>query len=235
MRVRVQLMFVCVLILGLTLTAFAQSDRENRLIEANKISFRMDFFEAPTLPSTNGIPVASTSDTKWLTALIEYVPTLVYENRRSGGKRRVRWLDELSITIHLILPTYPEYGRYAMISGKQVFWSVPEDGRTHRAFFAVPPQILKRYATFEKMNKSTASSLLAMLEFRTKDQVLLARYIYIPKGMSRQEGVQLLSQIMNSNVGFLKLPEAVLPKEKTPWNLVEVDSFDLSKSAVEGK
>ena len=40
---------------------------------------------------------------------------------------------------------------------------------------------------------------------------------------------------MGANVGFLKLPSAILPKEQTPWNLVEVDSFDLSKSAVEGK
>lgn len=236
MRVRVQLVSVCVLILGLSLTAFAQSDRGDRLIDPKKIVFRMNFFEAPTLPVTNGIPVSSSSGTKWLTALIEYTPTLVYENsRRTGGKRRVRWLDEMSITVHLIIPTYPEYGRRALLSGKQVFWSVPEDGQTHRAFFAVPPQILKRYATFEKVNKNTASSVPAVVEFRSKEQVILARYIYIPKGEEPQEVIRAFSQIMNSNVGFLKLPEAVLPKEKTPWNLVEVDSFDLSKNAVEGK
>lgn len=235
MRFRVQLVFVSVLILGLSFTASAQSER---VIEANSITFKMDFFDAPSLPVTGGIQVPGVSGMKWLTAMITYVPTLTYENsKRSGGngKKRVRWLDDLSVTLHVIIPSTPDYGNYALLSGKQVLWSVPEDGQTHRVFFAVPPQILKRYGVFDKVNKTIASGIPAVVEFRNKDQVLLARYIYIPKGQNQQNVVRMFSQIMGSNVGFLKLPDAVLPKERTPWNLVEIDSFDLSKSSVEGK
>jgi len=232
MRFSVQLVFVCVLILGASFIASAQSDR---VIDPKSITFKMEFFEAPSLPTTGGIQVTSSSGLKWLTAMITYVPTLNYEESRRSNAKSFRWLDDFSVTLHVIVPAREGYGRYALLSGKQVFWSVPEDGQTHRAFFAIPPQILKRYGAFNKMNRETASALPALVEFRNKEQVLLARYYYIPKKQNQQNVIRSFSQIMGANVGFLKLPSAILPKEQTPWNLVEVDSFDLSKSAVEGK
>ena len=72
-----------------------------------------------------------------------------------------------------------------------------------------------------------------MVEFRNKNQVLLARYIHSPKNM--KNAGRAFQRIMSSNVGFMKLPSAILPKDRTPWNLVEVDAFDLSKNTVEGK
>ena len=79
----------CVLILGASFIASAQSDR---VIDPKSITFKMEFFEAPSLPTTGGIQVTSSSGLKWLTAMITYVPTLNYEESRRSNAKQFRWL-----------------------------------------------------------------------------------------------------------------------------------------------
>lgn len=227
MRLKDQLMFVGMLILALSFAVCAQ---DRQVIDQKSITCKMDFFEAPTLPITGGIQVSPSSGTKWLTLQIFYTPALSYE---AGNGKRLRWLDDLSVSAHIIAPAKKEYGGSVLLSGTQVLWSVAEDGQTHQVFFAVPPQIFRRYCELNKFSRSVAQSFPVMVEFRNKNQVLLARYIHSPKNM--KNAGRAFQRIMSSNVGFMKLPSAILPKDRTPWNLVEVDAFDLSKNTVEGK
>lgn len=223
---------ICVVVLVLT-AGLELSAQRNALIDAQTIDFKLDFFEAPNLPITGGVTVPSSS-AKWLVAIITYTPVTAYEaNSGRGGKKRYRWLDDLTVELSLILPGAGDYGRYILLSGKQVLWAVPCDGRRHRVLFAVPPLVFERYSSFEKMTKTTAAQIPAYVEFKSKNQEILARYVYAKGNASRV--YQVFQQLFNAQVGVFKLPQAVLPKEKTPWNLVETGSFDLPKSLVEGK
>ena len=165
-----------------------------------------------------------TTSAKWLVAIITYTPAAAYESGSSRStKKRVRWLDDLTVELSLII----------LLSGKQVLWSVPCDGRRHRVLFAVPPLVFERYSSIEKFTKTAAAEIPAYIEFKSKNQEILARYVYA-KG-NGQRVYQVFQRLFNAQVGVFKLPTAVLPKEKTPWNLVETAAFDLPKSIVEGK
>ena len=226
---------VCAAVLVIA-AAFDVSAQRNALIDAKTIDFKLDFFEAPSLPITGGVSVSSSPVAKWLVAIITYTPALAYENNASGrsNKKRFRWLDDLTVEISLIIPGAENYGRYILISGKQVLWSVPCDGRRHRVLFAVPPLVFERYSSLEKFTKTTAGQIPAYVEFKNKNQEILARYVYA-KGGNGERIYQTFQRLFNTQVGVFKLPTIVLPKEKTPWNLVEIDAFDLPKSIAEGK
>ena len=152
MRLKDQLMFVGMLILALSFAVCAQ---DRQVIDQKSITCKMDFFEAPTLPITGGIQVSPSSGTKWLTLQIFYTPALSYE---AGSGKRLRWLDDLSVSAHIIAPAKKEYGGSVLLSGTQVLWSVAEDGQTHQVFFAVPPQIFRRYCELNKFSRSVAQS-----------------------------------------------------------------------------
>ena len=229
MRFGFKLLCAVVLVCSAVFDASAQ---RNALIDPQTIDFKLDFFEAPNLPITGGVSVPS-SNAKWLVAIITYTPAAAYENSSRGGKKRFRWLDDLSVELSLILPGAANYGNSILLSGKQVLWSVPCDGRRHRVLFAVPPLVFARYTNLEKFTKTTAGEIPAYVEFRSKNQEILARYVYA-KG-NGQRVYQAFQRFFNAQVGVFKLPTAVLPKEKTPWNLVETGAFDLPKSIVEGK
>ncbi len=224
--------FVCVVALVFA-AVFDVAAQRNPLIDAKTIDFKLDFFEAPNLPITGGVSVPSLNP-KWLVAIITYTPVAAYEN--SGGrnaKKRVRWLDDLTVELSLIIPGGGNYGDYILLSGKEVLWSVPCDGRRHRVLFAVPPLVFTRYSSLEKFTKATAGEIPAYVEFKSKNQEILARYVYAKANAQRT--YQIFQRMFNAQVGVFKLPTAVLPKEKTPWNLVETGAFDLPKSIVEGK
>lgn len=224
--------FVCAAFLVFA-AVFDVTAQRNALIDTQTIDFKLEFFEAPNLPITGGVSVPTTS-AKWLVAIITYTPAAAYESGSSRStKKRVRWLDDLTVELSLIIPGSGNYGNYILLSGKQVLWSVPCDGRRHRVLFAVPPLVFERYSSIEKFTKTAAAEIPAYIEFKSKNQEILARYVYA-KG-NGQRVYQVFQRLFNAQVGVFKLPTAVLPKEKTPWNLVETAAFDLPKSIVEGK
>lgn len=224
--------FVCAAFLAFA-AVFDVAAQRNALIDGQTIDFKLDFYEAPNLPITGGVSVPTVS-AKWLVAIITYTPALVYDNSSNrGGKRKVRWLDDLTVELSLILPGAANYGSNILLSGKQVLWSVPCDGKRHRVLFAIPPLVFERYSSLEKFTKTVASQIPAYVEFKSRNQEVLARYVYARGNGERI--YQIFQRLFNAQVGVFKLPTAVLPKEKTPWSLVETGAFDLPKSIVEGK
>ena len=72
--------------------------------------------------------------------------------------------------------------------------------------------------------------------FRRPPRFTLFPYTTFSQSRGNGERIyQIFQRLFNAQVGVFKLPTAVLPKEKTPWSLVETGAFDLPKSIVEGK
>ena len=218
---------------ALSFDAAAQR-RVSSVIDPRSIEVKLNFYEPPSLPVGGGIQITSPISRKWLTVMISY-STGLSEEEGKAGKKKYRWLEDLNIDIWMIIPGAEGYGRSVLLGGKQILWSVPCDGKRHRALFVVPPLVLERYGNLPKFNRGTAEQIPVYIEFKSKNQEVLSRFLYVPKNMSLDRARRAFQSMIQANVGVFKLPTAILPKDRSPWNLVEVDSFDLPKSMVEGK
>ena len=220
----------------LMLSVFAfQATAQKRTSLISDFEVKATFAEPPNLP-TGGFSIGATSVRKWLTILVAYKPELALEKKQGKSlKPRYRWLDELNIDIWLIIPGAESYGSRVLLGGKQVLWSVACDGRQHYALFVVPAMLLERYGNLPKYNRSIAEQLPIYVEFKTRNQELIGRSLRVPKGGAKNRWYRQFQELIQANVGVYKLPNAILPKDKSPWNLVDIDSFDLPKSMVEGK
>lgn len=222
------------MIFVLVLFAFqAAAQRKTSIL--NDFEIKASFSEPPNLP-TGGFSMPSTQVRKWLTILVSYKPEISLESKRGKNtKAKYRWLDELNIDIWVIIPGAENYGSRVLLGGKQILWSVPCDGKMHHALFVIPAMLLERYGNLPKYNKTIAEQIPIYVEFKTKNQELLGRFMHVSKGENRNRMYKVLQSMIDANVGVFKLPNAVLPKDKSPWNIVDIDSFDLPKNMVEGK
>lgn len=170
------------------------------------------------------------NDVKWLQFLVTYTPV--------SAKKNVVWEDDLSVEMMVLLPAKKGegYGKVIMLTGKQVLFSVPGDGKPHYVLFQISPAILKKYTSFVKYdNRSIDSNVYTAVIFRRgkNNQVLAVGYGAM-KNKTSADIAKLFEQYHNSKIGVMKLENAILPKEKTPWQWVDVDIFDTPKSMMEG-
>jgi hypothetical protein len=75
--------------------------------------------------------------------------------------------------------------------------------------------------------------VFAAVVFRKKTSQLLATGYGVVKGKSSGDIAKLFERYHKSR-GVMKLENGLLPKEKTPWQWVDVDLFDAPKSMMEG-
>lgn len=224
----------CVVLLSAALSFQAAAQRRASIISDCEV--KVTFSEPPNLPFGGGFPLASTVVRKWLTIFVSYKAELSTDSRRGkASKTKYRWLDDLNIDVWLVIPGAESYGSRVLLGGKQVLWSVPCDGKRHHVLFVVPAMVLERYGNLPKYNRSIAEQLPIYLEFKTKNQELIGRGIHVPKNGQQSRVYRMFQNMIEANVGVFKLPNAILPKDKSPWSLVDIDSFDLPKSMVEGK
>ena len=222
------MVFICVML------AFqAAAQRKASII--NDFDIKASFNEPPSFP-VGSFSLASTQVRKWLTILVSYKPAVAMESRRGkNAKSKYRWLDELNIDIWVIIPGAENYGSRVLLGGKQVLWSVPCDGKVHYVLFVVPAMLLERYGNLPKYNKTIAEQIPIYVEFKTKNQEMLGRFMHVSKNEKPDLMYNLLRNMIEANMGVFKLPNAVLPRDKSPWSIVDVNSFDLPKNLVEGK
>ena len=201
----------------------------------NKSSIKIEraFVKAPVFNVAQRTYKALTkpaSEVRWLQFLVSYEP-------KSAGSKTV-WEDDLVIEMVVLLPAKKNqgYGDVIVMQGKQVLYSVPGDGKQHYALFLIPPSLLKKYTSLTKFDSRTAdNSVYAAVIFRRgrNNQILATGYAQM-KNKSVSEISRLFEQYHKSKIGVMKVDNGILPKEKTPWQWIDMDIFDTPKSMIEG-
>ena len=201
-------------------------------ISKSSIKIAREFVKAPvfTVSRTYG-KVDKQSDSRWLQFLVSYTPV-------SSGSN-VAWEDDLSAELIVLLPAKKGkgYGNVVMFTGTQVLYSVPGDKNTHYLLFLIPPVVLSKYTSFAKYdNRTLDSTVYAAVIFRrgSNNQVIAAGYAPM-KNKSDSEIAKVFDQYYSSKFRVMKVENGILPKEKSPWQWIDTDYFDLPKSMMEGK
>ncbi len=204
-------------------TSFAQSIE----IPPNDVEVKLEPCESPRISADNvSGPPNSMGAPKW----IEINVTYTMPSKSDTRTRQMEWLDEMNIEARVLFPAeYEGRSVSALLTGKQVFWSVPCDGRKHRASLFIPPMITGRYGKPDaKANKNLTKELPVMVVFRTKNQTIIGGGFFAPKGRKSTEISAAFAEA-DKTLGILRLPDVILPRELTPWAHLDFDAFDMPK------
>jgi len=220
--------FLAAALLTVSGTVFAQSSSIE--ISPNDIEVKLDASESPKISADNVSAPAGNSGIgapKWIEINVVYTMPV----RTDSRTRQMEWLDDMSIEAQVLLNPAEYEGKTvtALLTGKQVFWSIPCDGKKHKASLFVPPIVVGRYGKADiKTNKSFARDLAAMVVMKTKNQVVIGRGFQVPKTKKLADVVSAFQEVERS-LGILKLPDIILPREQTPWAHLDYDAFDMPK------
>ncbi len=219
---------ILAVLLGIAVSAAYAQTAE---IPASSISVRADFVDAPRYEGGRGYPNFPQQSfghpAKWLQILVSYMPR---QNRDEA------FLEDFNVTASVLVPA--NYVKNStgpiLLEGKQELWKVPQDGRTHHVLFVVPPYYFRNYTTISKFSaKAAQSQVYCAAVLRSGTQVL-------GMGFSRVQGVSYETVRSEFAPFYAKEPQgmilrnAVLPKDKSPWQWLDADNFDLPKSMMEG-
>lgn len=205
-------------------------------IDPASVKIEREFVKAPvfTVQRTYKSLPRPAHEVRWLQVLVSYVPKTV-----SSTPGPVIWEDDLTVEMAILLPAQEGkgYGKTIMLTGKQVLFSVPGDGKEHYALFLVPPPILIKYTTLASFqSKDIQTSVFVGVFFRKgSSQAVIASAYGVMKNKTPAEVAKLFTSFYNARIGVLRLDDAVLAKEKTPWQWIDTDTFDFPKSMMEGK
>ena len=201
-------------------------------ISKSSIKIDREFVKAPafTVNRTYG-KVSKQNDARWLQFLVTYTPASMGTN--------VAWEDDLSVELIVLLPAKKEkgYGNVVMFTGKQVLYSVPGDKNNHYLLFFIPPVVLSKYTSFVKYdNRALDTTVYAAVIFRrgSNNQVIATGYAPM-NNKSDSELAKLFDQYYSSKFRVMKVEDGILTKDKSPWQWIDTDYFDLPKSMMEGK
>jgi hypothetical protein len=201
-------------------------------ISKSSIKIDREFVKAPVFAvnRTYG-KVDKQNDSRWLQFLVSYTPASTGSN--------VVWEDDLSAELIVLLPAKKGkgYGNVVMFTGKQVLYSVPGDKNTHYLLFLIPPVVLSKYTSFVKYdNRTLDTTVFAAVIFRrgSNNQVIATGYAPM-KNRTDSEVAKLFEQYYSSKFRVMKVEDGILPKDKSPWQWIDTDHFDLPKSMMEGK
>ncbi len=226
-----QAAFIAAALLFAATGLFGQS---TEIFKESDIDVKLEFVESPKIGADNVSPVPSSGlgAPKWLEVAVTYTMPSITDPKT----KQVRWIDDMNLVARIILPAeYQGKTVQALLSGRQVFMSVPCDGKKHRATLYVPPVILSRYLPSDvKPNKTFAKELAAVVLFQTKAQVPLGGGFQVGKGSSRAAALKAFADA-DGSLGVLKLEDSIFPREQTPWAHLDFDAFDMPKSTVGGK
>ena len=179
---------------------------------------------------------------RWLAVNVSFLPGVAPKGT-SGSKDADnakgiqgvpgRWLDDVTMRVCVAFPLEHKRGTavFGLFEGHTLFWSVRLDGKRHLAQMFIPPQLLDRYAapTGPSGIRELALPLAdyrVMVEFTDSSGALLGRSFSVSGKTSVSSS---FFKKIKETPGALVVPNAVLPRNKTPWALHVPSTFDYIK------
>lgn len=179
----------------------------------------LEYKQSPLFYIFNYSSTSKANSSGWLLVKVKYVPGPMKE----FGK--TMWLDGVSMETEAILPaSYKSKNVTVLLKGKTVFWSIPMDGGNHEAWGCVPPQVIARFAN--KGYKIDLQKIIARVTFYTSGRKILMRAY----SSSNSRAQQFFSQLEGAvTAGVLPVEDVIMPRNKTPWGVINYEQFDLIK------
>ncbi|MCQ2352063.1 MAG: hypothetical protein MJ033_01115 [Victivallaceae bacterium] len=164
---------------------------------------------------------------EWVMIAVSFAPGV-------GSKGRVKamrgaWVDDVVLDVSVEAPMDGAAGRRkatGLFIGSCKFWAIPLDGRSHTALMFIAPQVLDRYLASHGGGdgKYTEKLFRVQAVFHTADGAELGRGYFNLDGSAKTQALYFAS-LANETV----VKDAVFPREKTPWALVNPENYDLMK------
>lgn len=185
---------------------------------------------ATPLFSVSNAPNSSTPRAgRWLLIELSYTAP-----RISAGANIFRWLDEPSVEAEVVFPAhYNGQDVMAFLTGKVVYWSIPLDGGKHYSLLLVPPQIISRYS--RPGSRLRESDVVARVSMYTRERQLLLREYNRNMSYTAEEANRMIAHLSGPVSAGLRLPDTILPRNRTPWAWIEYDRYNLIKDEIGAK
>lgn len=194
----------------------AQSNR----LEFTNIKIKTDFLATPIYRLDN-FSSGLKSNKKWLIVNTSYkVPQF------KAGQGMNQWLDDLRVETEIIFSAlYQGRSVWAYATGKTEYWAVELDGKEHRTMVVVPPQVLQRYGSAKNYKNLQLYVRVSFLDSKTNS--LYGRAIV---GSGADAKLNSYFETLSGPLGSaLRLPNVVMPLEKSPWALIDIDYQEMLK------
>lgn len=182
-------------------------------------SVKLEYRASPLFYLFNESSTNKAGSPGWLLLRVKYDAM----NRKRGNKSL--WLDDITMESEVIIQgIYKSKSVTILLKGKTVFWSIPMDGKKHKAIACIPPQVIARFA--RRGNKIELSKIIARVTFYTASRKIIMRL-----HSSSSNKVKTYFSRMNGSIssGVLTVENIIMPRNKTPWGIFNYELYDVIK------
>jgi hypothetical protein len=183
-------------------------------------SVKLEYRPSPLFYLFNESATNKAGSPGWLLVKVKYNAL----SKKRGGK--AIWLDDITMETEVIISgaSYKTKIVTAHLKGKTVFWSIPLDGKTHKAIGCIPPQVISRFSP--KGNKINSSKMIARVTFYTKSRKIIMR-AYSSSGKRVRDYFSKIDGAVSSSI--LTVEDIIMPRNKTPWGVYNYELYDVIK------
>lgn len=208
--------------------AFVFAAPKNVIFSDVKIQLKIHAAPQVEFRSKTSFPGNSVSaNREWVMIAVSFTPGV--GNKGRAKAMRGGWVDDVMLDVAVEVPMDGVGGRRkttGLFTGSCKFWTIPLDGKPHTALMFIAPQLLDRYLPFRGSGdgKYTEKLFHVQAVFRTADGAELGSGYFNLDGSAKVQALYFAS-LANESV----VKDAVFPREKTPWALVNPENYDLVK------
>lgn len=176
---------------------------------------------------------------RWGVVEIDYTPRYDYE-KNSGKKSKDSgyWLEDVVCGIQVVVrDALGSTSRVplgaALLSTKTEFWSIALDGKVHRQYMYIPPQIIERSMPARRgdgrsVKVAAVSDFAVCVTFFHKKWGVIGQGFYGIKGRKNNAEFRNLLKTVPTNSTF---HGSILSRANSPWGVNDIDLYDLEKPA----
>lgn len=148
--------------------------------------------------------------------------------------------SDLRVELYLTAPSTTSRGKveYSWFYGAQVLHGVVIDpqmkDQTYMVSLFMPPSYVYMYFPKDKMDKYNMKEIEGVVLFFDKDGVVIGAKAFDTRNrLTKNRSTQLIDAVEELRKSR-KMPVTLWPREKTPWQWLDADRFELPKTEIPG-
>lgn len=208
----------CLIAVFLVFSSYSYGQTGGDLIPS--VDIKCNFVNTPQIVANNVQGLGTNLDW-WLEIDVTY--TMKSDVIGKGVSQIPKWIDDMSIEYEILLPGT---NKMTHLSGKVTYWSIPLDGKEHHAVAFVHPRFIQRYAPEIKTNSTTAKKIPIKVSFILNSAPIGGNYYPIKDAKNVARDFMAVAK----NPAINRIPNSIFGPDKTPWNYLNYDYYELIKS-----
>jgi hypothetical protein len=195
-----------------------------------KMTLKTEFLPTPVYVLSNYDNEVPSLSSQWLAIKVTYTPPSV----KDGSD--YLWVDDIRMDVELMFSAkYQNKSIMGYATGKIEFWAIQFDGRRHQAMMMLPPQVLQRYGDQTASNYRKLKIYTRVKFTNTRNNSVIGMLIAGSNANDKETEInRVFDQLSSPVAAVLRLPNLILPVEKTPWRFIDMDSYDMIKPSNDG-